>query len=36
MRYITVGLFDHLDITSPVDLDQRLAYTQRILKGYLL
>ena len=36
MRDLTVGVFDHLDIISPMDLDQKVAYTQRILRGYAL
>ena len=33
MRSLTSGVFDHLEITSPMDADQRIAYTQRILRG---
>ena len=36
MRNITVGVFEHLNITSPMDVDKRLAYTQRILRGAAL
>ena len=36
MRTRTVGVFEHLDITSPMDVDQRVAYTQRILRGAAL
>ena len=32
MRDLTVGLFENLDITFPMDVDKRLAYTQRILR----
>ena len=28
----TFGMFDHLQITSPMDVYKRLAYTQRIIK----
>ena len=33
MRDLTVGLFEHLETTSPVDVDKRVAYTQCILRG---
>ena len=33
MRDPTFGVFDHLKITSPMDVDQRVAYIQGILKG---
>ena len=33
MRDLTVGVFENLEITSPMELYQRIAYTQRILKG---
>ena len=36
MRNLTVRVFDHLEITSPMDVDRRLAYTQRILRGSAL
>ena len=36
MRDITIGVFEHLNITSPMDVDKRLAYTQRILRGATL
>ena len=36
MRDLTVGVFDHLEITYPMDVDKRLAYTQRILRGSAL
>ena len=32
MRDITVGVFENLNITSPMDVDKKLAYTQRILR----
>ena len=38
MRDITAGVFEHLEIISPMDVDKRTAYTQRIgsaLKEYL-
>ena len=36
MRDLTFGVFEHLEITSPVYVDQRVAYTQRILIGAAL
>ena len=30
---ITIGVFYHLDITSPMDVDQRVAYIKCILRG---
>ena len=36
MRDLTVGVFEHLQITSPMDVDKRLAYTQRIIRGAAL
>ena len=36
MHKITVGVFEHLEITSPIDVDQRVSYTQRILSGAAL
>ena len=33
MRDLTAGVFEHLDINSPMDVDKMVAYTQRILKG---
>ena len=36
MRDLNVGVFEHLDITSPMDVDKRLAYTKRILRGAAL
>ena len=36
MHNLTVGVFEHLDITSPMDVDNSLAYTQRILRGFAL
>ena len=32
MRDLTSRVFDHLGITFPMDVDQRLAYKQRILR----
>ena len=32
IRYLTSEVFEHLDITSPMEVYQRIAYTQRILK----
>ena len=36
MRNLTAAVFDRLDITSHMDKDQRVAYTQRILRGAAL
>ena len=36
MRDITAGVFEHIEITSPMDVDKRTAYTQRILRGSAL
>ena len=36
MRNITVGVFEHLKINSPMDVDKRLSYKQRILRGAVL
>ena len=36
MRNLTVGVFENLDITSPMDMDKRVAYMQRILIGAAL
>ena len=33
MRDLTSGVFEHLDITSPTEVDQSMAYTQPILLG---
>ena len=33
MSNLTVGVFEHLNTTSPMDVENRLAYTQRILRG---
>ena len=32
MHNLTVKVFEHLNITSPMDVKKRLAYTQRILR----
>ena len=36
MRDLTSGVFDHLGITFPMDVYQRLACKQRILRGSAL
>ena len=36
IRNITVGVFEHLRITSPMDAKKRLAYMQCILRGAAL
>ena len=33
MYDLTVGVFEKLDIASPMDVDKILAYMQRILRG---
>ena len=33
MGNLTSGVFDPIEITSPMDVDQRFAYTQHILRG---
>ena len=33
---LTSGVFEHLDITSTMDVDQMVAYTQRIIIGAAL
>ena len=33
---LTSGVFEHLEITSPTDVDQRLVHMQCILRGFLL
>ena len=32
MRELTIGVFEHLEITSPMDVDKRVSDMQRILK----
>ena len=36
MRNLTRGVFEQLQITSPMYVDQMVAYTQRILRGVAL
>ena len=36
MFNITGGVFEHLEITSPMDVEKMLSFTQRILKGAAL
>ena len=36
MRDLTVGVFYHLDITSPIAVYKRIAYMLRILRGAAL
>ena len=36
MPDLTSGLFEHLDINSSLDVDQRVAYTQLIIRGAAL
>ena len=33
---LTIGVFEKLDITSPMDVKKRVSHTQRILKGAAL
>ena len=33
---LTVGVFEHLDIISPTNMDKSLAYMQRIFRGFAL
>ena len=33
MRYLTVGVFEHIDITSILDIDIKIKYTEGILRG---
>ena len=36
MRELTRGVFENLGITYPMDVDQRVAYTKRFLRGAAL
>ena len=36
MRDLTSGVFEHLDTTYPMEVDQRIAYTHLILRGAAL
>ena len=36
MRDITVRVFERLNITSPMDVDKRIVYTEHILRGAAL
>ena len=36
MRNLSIGVFEHLKITSPMHVDKRLEYTQHILRGAAL
>ena len=36
MRKLTVGVFEHVDITSHIDVDQMVVYMQVILIRYAL
>ena len=33
MQNLTVGVFEHLEITYIFDIDLRIKYTERILRG---
>ena len=36
MRNLTVGVFDQIEITSPMEGDKMVAHTEHILRGYAL
>ena len=36
MCNLTVRVFEHLKITFPMDVEKRLSYTQRILRGAVI
>ena len=36
MHNLTIGVFENLDTTSPMDVYQWVAYTQQILRGAVL
>ena len=36
MREITIRVFEHLEITSPLDVDKRMNYMQSLLRGSTL
>ena len=36
MHDLTRGVFEHLEITSPIDVDKKVKYTQRLLRGLAL
>ena len=36
MRYIKVIVFEHQEITSDINIDKRINYTQLILRGMSL
>ena len=36
IHYLTVRVFEHLEIISPEDVEKRLSYTQSILTGSAL
>ena len=36
MRDLTIGVFEHLATTPPMDVDKRVDYIQRTLRGYNL
>ena len=36
MRDLTIGVFEYLEITSHMELDQRISYTQIVLIGSAL
>ena len=36
MHNLTAGVFENLEIILPTEMDKRLAYTQRILRGSAL
>ena len=36
MHDLIIGVFEHLEITSPMNMDKRLSYKKRILRGATL
>ena len=36
MHDLTRGVFEHLEITSTIDVDRKVKYTQRLLRGLAL
>ena len=33
MRNLMAGVFEHIDIVSVIDVDLRIKYTERVLRG---
>ena len=36
MRDLTIGVFENLEIISPMEVDKRVSYTHRTLRGVAL